>query len=119
MSSVWRIEFNPDNLYFITTRAVRKAHLFQRDVMKQIILDSWDFMRHEKWLELYCFVIMPNHVHFIARCQPAHPVQDMMRDFKKFTAKKVVAQYKQDLQSRRSWNRWQEERAFSRIQIPY
>jgi len=33
--SVWRIEFNPEHLYFITTRAIKRAHLFQRDVMKQ------------------------------------------------------------------------------------
>jgi REP element-mobilizing transposase RayT len=94
MSSVWHIEFNPDNLYFVTTSAIRKAHLFQRDAMKQIILDSWDFMRREKWLELYCFVIMPNHVHFIVRCHPSHPIQDVVRDFKKFTAKKIIAQCK-------------------------
>ncbi len=93
MSSVWRIEFNPDHLYFITTRAVQKAHLFQREVMKMIVLDSWDFMRREKWLELYCFVVMPNHVHFIVKCNPSHPVQYMVRDFKKYTSKKIIAQY--------------------------
>lgn len=96
ISSVWKIEFNPENLYFITTRAIQKAHLFQRDVIKQIILDSWDFMRREKWFEFYCFVVMPNHVHFIVRCHTTHRVQDMVRDFKKYTAKKIIAQYEQE-----------------------
>jgi hypothetical protein len=33
----WKVDFNPEFLYFVTTTAVRKAHIFQREVIKRII----------------------------------------------------------------------------------
>ena len=91
--SVWRVEFNPAHLYFVTTRAIRRACLFRRDVMKQVLVDSFDFMRASGWLELFAFVVMPNHIHLIVRCAADYPVSDVVRDFKKYTSKKIVAQY--------------------------
>jgi REP element-mobilizing transposase RayT len=92
-SSVWRINFNPEHLYFVTTRAVQSAKIFRRDDMKRIVVESLAFMRSNGWMRLYAFVVMPNHIHFIAQCHPAHPVQDIVRDFKKYTSKQIVAQY--------------------------
>lgn len=84
--------FNPDFLYFVTTSAYDHVHLFQNDVIKQIIADSFSFMRADGWLKLYSFVIMPNHIHFIARILEGHILSDVMRDFKKFTSKKIAQQ---------------------------
>ncbi|MCP4537370.1 MAG: hypothetical protein GY832_09500 [Chloroflexi bacterium] len=88
-----RPDFDPDNLYFITTTAVEHARLFQRDVNKRIIANSLNYMRAHQWLRLYIFVIMPNHVHFIVRFLKDHTLSDMMRDFKKHTAKQIIRQY--------------------------
>src|SRR5262245_46914113 len=92
--SVWPIEFNPAYLYFITTRAVRAAHLFRQEAHKQIILASWAYMQTAGWLKVYAFVIMPNHIHLIVQCAPEHPISDVVRDFKKYTAKQIIAAYK-------------------------
>ena len=89
----WKADFNPESLYFVTTTAVRKAHIFRRDVMKRILIDSLSYMRTQRWTELYAFVVMPNHLHFIARCLPDHPLADVLRDFKKHTAKQTIRQY--------------------------
>lgn len=93
-SSVWRINFNPDHLYFVTTSAVQRAKIFQRDMTKQILVSSLDYIRSNAWIKLFAFVIMPNHVHLIVQCQSEHPIQDIVRDFKKYTSKQIVAQYK-------------------------
>jgi len=61
----WRPDFNPDNLYFVTTNAVQHRHLFRSDVIKRLAVDSLDCMRLRKRLKLYVFVIMPNHIHGI------------------------------------------------------
>ncbi len=98
--SVWRIDFNPEHLYFITTRAVQRAHLFQRDVMKQIIIDSFDFMHTHRWLELYAFVVMPKHIHIMVRCLADHPVSDVVRDFKKHTSKQIIKHYETEQNER-------------------
>ncbi len=88
-----RPDFDPDNLYFITTTAVQHARLFQRDVNKRIIADSLNYMRVHQWIRLFIFVIMPNHVHFIVRFLEGHTLSDVMRDFKKHTAKQIIRQY--------------------------
>ena len=86
-------KFNQENLYFITTTSVERVHLFRRDVIKRIILDSLNFMRVSQWTKLYVFVIMPNHIHFIVRFLGEHTLSDVLRDFKKYTAKQIIRQY--------------------------
>jgi len=93
MSAVWRVDFDPAHLYFVTSAAIQHSHLFKRDVMKQVIVDSWNYTQSEGWLTFYAYVIMPNHIHCIVRCQPDHPVMDVVRDFKKFTSKRIIGQY--------------------------
>ena len=89
----WRPDFNPDNLYFVTTNAVQQRHLFRRDVMKRLIVDSLDCMRLRKRFKLYVFVIMPNHLHVIIQCSAEDPLADVIRDLKKHIADRLVRHY--------------------------
>jgi REP element-mobilizing transposase RayT len=90
----WRPDFNPDHLYFVTTSAVQRHHLFRRDVMKRLIVDCLDCMRLRDRFQLYAFVAMPNHVHAILQCGAEDPLSDVMRDLKKHTADRVLRQYR-------------------------
>jgi putative transposase len=90
----WRPDFNPDHLYFVTTAAVQHQHLFQRDVMKRLVVDTLDCMRLRGRFKLYCFVIMPNHVHLIVRCRAEDPLADCLRDLKKQIADRVIRHYR-------------------------
>jgi len=85
--------FDPAHLYFITTTAVERAHLFQRDVIKRTIADSLTYIRTAHWVNLYAFVIMPNHVHIIVRFLEGYTLATVMRDFKKYTSKQITRQY--------------------------
>ena len=89
----WRPDFNPDSLYFITTTAVKQAHLFRRDVIKRILVDNLNLVRILGRIELFVFVIMPNHIHFIVRCVADYPFSNLLRDFKSNTAKQIIWQY--------------------------
>lgn len=55
MSSNWRPAFQPEHLYFITTKAVDYAHVFQRDLIKRLLLDIFDSFRLQKRWRLFCF----------------------------------------------------------------
>ncbi len=51
------------------------------------IIESLRFCREHKRLELFAFVVMPNHVHLIAAAgEHLHPV---IRDFKRFTSRMI------------------------------
>ena len=81
------------NLYFITTTAVQRVNLFHRDVVKRIIADSLNYIRVQHWIKLYAFVIMPNHIHIIVRFLEGYTLSDVMREFKKYTARQIIRQY--------------------------
>ena len=90
----WRPDFNPDHLYFITTKAVDYAHLFQRDVVKRLLVDTLDCLHLRQQMILYAFVIMPNHIHLVLQCLPEKPVRDWVRDYKRHTAERLIRQYR-------------------------
>ena len=92
-SATWPIHVNPDHLYFFTSSAIRHAHIFQRDVIKRILIDSLNTGRILGQYALFAFVIMPNHVHFIVRCLNDQTPMDMIREFKKATANLIIRQY--------------------------
>jgi REP element-mobilizing transposase RayT len=92
-SATWRAHVDPTHLYFITVSAVRRAHIFRRDVIKRILVDSLNTGRILGQYELFAFVIMPNHVHIIVRCLGEYTPGDIIREFKKATAKPILRQY--------------------------
>ena len=85
--------FDSDYLYFLTTTASGHKHFFKSDTIKRIIVDSFHFMRTNHWINLYAFVIMPNHIHVILRALEKHTISDIMRDFKKHTSKQITRQF--------------------------
>ncbi len=92
-SATWPVHVDPSNLYFITTGAAQRQHIFRRDIIKRILVDSLNTGRILKQYELFAFVIMPNHVHLIARCLNDYTPGDIMREFKKATANLILRQY--------------------------
>lgn len=89
-SSTWSPHVDATHLYFITTKAVQYAHIFQRDVIKRILVDSLNTGRILAQYNLFGFVIMPNHVHVILRCNPDYTPSDVIREFKKSTSNLII-----------------------------
>jgi REP element-mobilizing transposase RayT len=74
--------------------------------MLKSFLDSLRYCQENKGLEIYAWVIMSNHCHFILRSN-GHNLSDVIRDFKKYTAKKVVQAIKDNIyESRKKWLLW-------------
>ena len=84
--------FDPDYLYFVTTTVVNRTHLFKREDFIRIILDIFHYLRTVKRIQIFIFVIMANHIHFIARFRDDYTLSDAMRDFKRHTARQIIRQ---------------------------
>ena len=54
-----------DRLYFWTATINNWYKLLQEDALKEIIISSLKHLSTERKIEVYDFVIMPNHLHFI------------------------------------------------------
>jgi putative transposase len=89
----WKSDYDPSRLYFVTTTAIHRVHLFKRDVIRRLIVDVLDMIRILRSLELYAFVVMPNHVHFIVQCTTEYTISDLMREFKPSVTNRIVWQY--------------------------
>jgi putative transposase len=92
-SATWPIHADPTHLYFVTTSAVEHARIFQREVIKRILVDSLNTGRILGQYELFAFVIMPNHLHIVIRCLKDYLVSDVVREFKKATANLILRHY--------------------------
>ncbi|WP_051189486.1 REP-associated tyrosine transposase [Daejeonella oryzae] len=89
--------------YFITCTIVEWIDLFTRQHYKTIITDSLNYCIKEKGLRVNGWVLMTNHLHLLARCEKPHLMSDFLRDFKKFTSKRLAEVILTEPESRRDW----------------
>jgi REP element-mobilizing transposase RayT len=102
MSQGYQI-YDQHSLYYLTFQIVNWVDVFTRLAYKEIIIDSLNYCRKNKGLELYGYVIMTNHIHLIARSKESNQLSDTIRDFKKFTAKQLLESISQPTESRSDW----------------
>ena len=93
----------PGGLYFLTLTVVDWVDIFTRPVYKHIIVDSLRFCQEKKGLELYAWVLMSNHVHLIAAAAGEKNLSDILRDFKGFTSRQIIAAIQEENESRKQW----------------
>ena len=97
--------------YFISFATVNWIDVFTRDAYFCTILESLDYCRKNKGMELYGYCIMPSHVHLIFRSSLNDP-SGLIRDFKGFTSRKMLKIIEDNPQeSRKEWMLWMFERA--------
>ena len=103
MSRKYKIH-NQDDLHFLSYAVVNWVDALSRPAYKDIVVESLAYCQKSKGLELYAWCIMSNHVHLIAKAVPGLKLQDIMRDHKKFAAKKLVEAIEANAQeSRKEW----------------
>jgi putative transposase len=103
MSRVLKMN-DPQGLYFLTFTVVDWIDVFTRPQYKQIIVDSLKHCQAHKGLLIHAYVIMTNHIHLIvSRKSEAPSLSDIIRDFKKFTARQLLQAVQNPAESRRDW----------------
>ena len=86
--------------YFITATVVDWIDVFTRKSYRDVVIACLDFCIKEKAMVLYGYVIMSNHIHMVVQSSDRE-LWDLLRDFKKFTATKIIEKIKSDPESRR------------------
>ena len=87
---------------FITITVVDWVDLLVRPIYCNIIDDSLNFCIKEKGLSVHAYVYMTSHIHLIVTTFDGE-LQNVIRDFKKFTTKKIIEANKNQPESRREW----------------
>jgi len=92
-----------DKAYFLTLTVVNWIDVFTRKNHRDAIISCLKYCQKEKGLIIFAYCIMSNHIHLIANAEEPFLLKDTIRDFKKFTSKKIVAQIQNETESRREW----------------
>ena len=91
-------------LNYITIATVYWIDIFTRRIYKDIVINSLDYCRREKGLVLNAYVIMSNHLHIIVRAREGFKLSNIIRDFKRHTAKRIIKEIKENIkESRTEW----------------
>lgn len=91
-----------EKAHFITATVVDWIDVFTRKSYRDCIIDCLDFCIKNKGMILYGYVIMSNHIHLIIQSSDGK-LSDLIRDFKKFTAKTILYKIQTEPESRRKW----------------
>ncbi len=93
-----------EGTYFITFSVVGWVDIFTRNEYRNILLDSFKYCINNKGLVIHAWVIMTNHVHMIISKNGQIPLEDIMRDMKKFTSVEIIHTIeKSTTESRKEW----------------
>lgn len=91
-------------LYFTTSTVIDWVDIFTRVSYRHIVVDSLAHCQKAKGLKIYAWVLMSNHLHMVVSTEAKQAIGDILRDFKKFTNKKILKTLKEDEhESRRMW----------------
>ncbi len=94
---------DPEAVYFVSFATINWIDIFTRQVYKDIVVDSINYCIENKGLIVYAWVLMSNHVHLIIESND-EPLQNIMRDLKKHTAKELIKAIEENpRESRKEW----------------
>jgi REP element-mobilizing transposase RayT len=88
--------------HFLTATIVDWVDAFSRKSYRDCVIECLDFCIKNKGMILYSYVIMSNHIHLIVQSKDGK-LSDLIRDFKKFTAKTILEKIQTEPESRREW----------------
>ena len=88
-------------IYYITTNVYGRLALFTQPSTIIPIIDSLNYYRYKYHFLVTGYVIMPDHLHLLLWPQEDDQPGDIMRDFKKFTAVRLIRQAQ--VESRSDW----------------
>lgn len=92
-----------NSTYYLTMTVVDWIDVFTRENHKRAILNSLKYCIENKGLNVFAYCVMTNHLHLIVNTNEPFELKDTIRDFKRHTTKTILAQIKNEPESRREW----------------
>jgi putative transposase len=75
---------------FFTAVCFDWIKLLDSEKAKQIVVEALRFRVKNGQVKICAFVVMPNHIHLIWRVQNGFKLEEVQRDFLKFTAREIL-----------------------------
>src|SRR4051812_36828866 len=85
MSEKYKIR-DQDRAYYVTFATEQWVDVFTRQEYRDIVISSLKHCQKEKGLLIYAWCLMTNHLHMIIGRSGEHKIDEIVRDFKKYTS---------------------------------
>ncbi len=85
-----QLTYNQAFAYFVTTGLSKSVSLLNQSRCAEVITRNLDFYREKFKFRLLAYVVMPDHLHLIIQPSLEGNISEIMRDFKKHTAKDII-----------------------------
>ena len=92
-----------DKAYFITITTVGWIDVFTRLNQKYVIINALKHCQNNKGLTIFSYCLMHSHLHLFCRADSEFTLAEIMRDFKKYTSKKIIETLCDEPESRQEW----------------
>ncbi len=92
-----------EDAYFITITTVGWIDIFTRLNQRYVLTQALEHCQQEKGLEIYAYCIMSSHLHLLCKATNGFILSDVIRDFKKYTSKKIIQKIVEEPENRREW----------------
>ena len=78
----------PDVTYFVTSRTLDPQAL-ALPAAKDLMVEAIRYSHAQEWWEVYGYVVMPDHLHILAKLGAAKGLSDIMASIKKWSARRI------------------------------
>lgn len=78
--------------HFMTNTVVAWLPVFSYPSLAEVVFDSWRFLQREREIQILAFVVLENHLHWIA---VGPELGKRVGEFKSFTATKIIKKMQQ------------------------
>ncbi len=101
-----------NEIYFWTSVIKDWKHLLNNDVMKTIIIQSFQWLVQHELVYIYGYVIMPNHIHVLWEQLKMNGKESPKESFEKNTGHMFLKQVRIDKQNLRDYTTEQKDRNY-------
>jgi putative transposase len=84
--------FEEEYPYFLTSTVVAWLPIFAHPPFVEILFDSWRFLQRERGVHIFGYVVLENHLHWIAA---ADDLSEEVGRFKSYTARRIIDELEQ------------------------
>ena len=91
----------PGGLFFVTLTIVGWIDVFTRREYADEIIKNLNYCIQNKGLKVFAFCIMPSHIHMVASAGDEGLLSNILRDFKSYTAKRIIGLIQENSQESR------------------
>jgi len=89
---------DPSHLYFVTASVIGWKQLFRNHDYAMIVLRSLDWLRDQRRMKIFAFVVMYSHLHILIKPEGLS-IGELIRQFGSYTAHEIVSRLKEESQT--------------------